>query len=527
MNAPDPAPARDPGARGTLLGRLIGPADDWADAQGGRRPRTLETLLLALLGSLVANAAVAGAYALDALSTAAALAAVLGLLCVSSLLVLVLRYQIKKHLHEPLAQLHGWALGMCDGDLSTRIPAEQAGRFKDLVFHINRLSQALEHLANEMDETVWNQTESLRLKNQSLETLYEVAAAINSADLIDDVLESAARTLMKLVGASGAVVRLRAEAGALDVVRQIGELPPPAADAAFASPDPGARHGGEPGGASGLVMIPLTHQSVQLGVITLHTALGAEADDPEKHKLLQSVGRHLGMAIAKARVDQESKQLSIMHERTAIAHELHDSLAQTLLSLRYQTETLSDSIRSGAGEQARREVSRIRNTLGEANTELRELIANFRAPMAGRTLLDAIEELVDRFRRESGIAVYLQVDGEAPALGEGAKLQVARIVGESLANAQQHSRAKTVRVLLQRRRDECFEVLVEDDGVGMTDDARERSPGEHIGLAVMAERARWLGGTLAIESEPGEGTRVRLGFRAAAQPARGAVAGAS
>ena len=518
----DPHPARDSGARDTLLRRLIGPADDWADAQGGRRPRTLETLLLVLLGSLVANAAVAGAYGLGIIGTATALVLVSGLLCVSSLLVLVLWHQIRKHLHEPLAQLHRWALGMCNGDLSTRIPAQQAGRFKDLVFHINRLSQALEHLANEMDDTVWSQTESLRQKNQSLETLYEVAAAINSADLIDDVLESAARTLMKLVGASGAVVRLRGESGALDVTRQIGEPPPRDGDA-------GAREdAGEPGaGASGLVIVPLTHQSVQLGAITLHTALSGEADDPEKHKLLQNVGRHLGMAIAKARVDRESKQLSIMHERTAIACELHDSLAQTLLSLRYQTETLADSIRSGAGDQARREVSRIRNTLGEANTELRELIANFRAPMVGRTLLDALEDLVERFRRESGIAIYLQVDGAAPVLGEGSKLQIARIVGEALANAQQHSRAKTVRVLLQRRGDDRFEVLVEDDGVGIAPGARERSPGEHIGLAVMAERARWLGGTLGIESEPGEGTRVHLGFRAAVSPARGTAAGVS
>ena len=42
--------------------------------------------------------------------------------------------------------------------------------------------------------------------------------------------------------------------------------------------------------------------------------------------------------------------------------------------------------------------------------------------------------------------------------------------------------------------------------------ARDAAPGEHIGLSVMCERARWLGGTLDIESEPGEGTRVSLAF---------------
>jgi two-component system nitrate/nitrite sensor histidine kinase NarX len=311
VNAPGSTGGREARVGGTLLSRLMRPADDWADAEGGRGPRTLETLMAVLFASLAASAAVAGAYALGVIGNVAALVLIPGLLAVSSLLVLLLWYQIKKHLHEPLAQLHEWALGMCDGDLSTRIASEQAGRFKQLVFHINRLSQALEHLANEMDETVWSQTERLRLKNQSLETLYEVAAAINSADHIDDVLGTAARTLMKLVDASGATVRVRGESGALETLLRIGESPPPVDEASHtgagleACP---ARPGGD-GGAVGLVMIPLTHKSEQLGVITLHTGLSGEADDPEKHKLLQSIGRHLGMAIAKARVDVESKQL--------------------------------------------------------------------------------------------------------------------------------------------------------------------------------------------------------------------------
>jgi two-component system nitrate/nitrite sensor histidine kinase NarX len=216
-----------------------------------------------------------------------------------------------------------------------------------------------------------------------------------------------------------------------------------------------------------------------------------------------------------------------MHERAAIAHELHDSLAQTLLSLRYQTDTLADSVRSGAGEQARREVERIRNTLGEANTELRELIANFRAPVAGRTLLDGLTDLVERFRRESPFAIYLQVGGKLPELTEGANLQIVRIVGEALANAQRHSRAKTVRVLLQCCREGNYEVLIEDDGVGMTIEDRDDHPGEHIGLAVMSERARWLGGSLNVESEPGDGTQVQLSFRAAGRRVPGAAAGAS
>ncbi|MDH5786620.1 MAG: ATP-binding protein, partial [Chromatiales bacterium] len=55
-------------------------------------------------------------------------------------------------------------------------------------------------------------------------------------------------------------------------------------------------------------------------------------------------------------------------------------------------------------------------------------------------------------------------------------------------------------------------VLIEDDGVGMDKPAFSGHPGEHLGLSIMQERARYLGGKLLIESEPGEGTRVQLKF---------------
>ncbi len=65
----------------------------------------------------------------------------------------VLAYQVRYHLFKPLADLRCWALSMCHGDLSARIPlAGRRGEFAKLALHINRLSDALETLANEMDD---------------------------------------------------------------------------------------------------------------------------------------------------------------------------------------------------------------------------------------------------------------------------------------------------------------------------------------------------------------------------------------
>ena len=92
------------------------------------------------------------------------------------------------------------------------------------------------------------------------------------------------------------------------------------------------------------------------------------------------------------------------------------------------------------------------------------------------------------------------------------EVQVLRIIQEALANIRKHSQAHAVRVILRALPDDQFLVLVEDDGVGIQE-PEPGEPGEHLGLKILQERATRIGGTLRIESEPGEGTRVILRFK--------------
>ncbi|MCY4222549.1 MAG: histidine kinase [Thiotrichales bacterium] len=377
MSAPRPDAAERPdlpeGPR-TVFSRFVMPADDWARDDADLGPRTVDVLMLTLLAALAVAAGAAVAWYRGAAGAGVALVVTLVVLGLAAGLAFVAMRKVRRDLHAPLARLYTWALGMCTGDFSTRVPPGEEGAYRKLAFHINRLSEALEGLANEMDDVVGRQTERLREQNASLEL---------------------------------------------------------------------------------------------------------------------------------------SKTLSIVRERAAIAHELHDSLAQTLASLRLQVDMLADSL-SGA-EPAPPELARIQATLESANIELRELIASFRAPVDGRDLRTALEELIARYTAQSAMTVHLQIDGELPELPAGPQLQVVRIVGEALANACTHSGADLVRVLV-RSDAASMRVLVEDDGRGFCMTARDAAPGEHIGLSVMCERARWLDGSLDIESEPGEGTRVSLAF---------------
>ena len=228
--------------------------------------------------------------------------------------------------------------------------------------------------------------------------------------------------------------------------------------------------------------------------------------------LLTSIGHHLGMAIEKSRLDEEANLLSIMEERTRLANELHDSLAQSLASLKFQVRVLDETLHSGEESALWQELERIENSLDEAYTELRELIAHFRAPIDKRGLVPAIEQAVERFRRNSQISAFLQLEWDNAQLPAEVEIQVLRIVQEALANIRKHSKANAVRVLMRASKNKEYMVLVEDDGVGIQDRIIKGGPGEHLGLKILKERASRIGGTLKIESEAGEGTRVILRF---------------
>ncbi|MGI9334339.1 MAG: ATP-binding protein [Gammaproteobacteria bacterium] len=517
-----PAPNRGP--LRNMLDRLTMPIDDWAREGSERGPSYLLVLMGMLLVSLIAAALVTLAWWGRLLAPGHALVALLGALALAAALLLMVMYQVQHHLLRPLSQLYSWAVRMCDGEFGARIPPAQDGRFAKLTYHINRLSEALEDLANEMDATVSRQTERLRAKNESLKVLSEIASAINVSEDVEELLSASARILMKTTGAHAMAVRLRDGDARMRTI---------AAEGAPSGPSARDAGGDDVEFLTGLTVVPLRYMERTYGDISLYTDAASQSFDPELRELLANVGKDLGMAVAKARLDEETHKLSLMRERTALAHELHDSLAQTLAGLGFQVkmlaETLTGEVGTGevgtgqigtgqvaagaAGPCVDKEIESIQLSLDEANTELRELIANFRAPVDGDGMNAALQALVERSSRQSTMTIFAQTDGPVDVIPAGARLQVLRIVREALSNACKHSGARTARVLLRVSADGDGHLLIEDDGSGIDTKPLGRHPGEQIGLSIMDERTRRLGGHLRIDSEPGEGTQVTVTFR--------------
>ena len=193
-------------------------------------------------------------------------------------------------------------------------------------------------------------------------------------------------------------------------------------------------------------------------------------------------------------------------QRADFANELHDSLAQTLASLKFQVRVLDDTLRQDSEQAIWQEMERIQVSIDEANVELRELITHFRAPLNGRGLVPGIRRLMSRFRKETGMEIVLQTQSKEPKFSSEEETQILRIVQESLTNVRKHSRANMVRLLLNEPAKNQFRIIIEDDGEGMLND--NPTDDNHFGLSIMKERANSIGASLAVESEVGEGTRV-------------------
>lgn len=214
--------------------------------------------------------------------------------------------------------------------------------------------------------------------------------------------------------------------------------------------------------------------------------------------------------------EKEKNKILIIEERFKIASELHDSLAQTLASLKIQARVLDESIHQGDDSQMWNELEKLEDSIYKANTEIRELIKQFRTgPKATKNFITELENLIDSFKKEnSSIKIFLQIEDKKVNLSDDQSRNTLKIIQEAITNVVKHSQAKIVRLLVSKEKDNTVNVLVEDDGIGIAKSCfighEEEVSGEHFGISVMKDRANQMNARLDIESEPGEGVRIKL-----------------
>lgn len=208
-----------------------------------------------------------------------------------------------------------------------------------------------------------------------------------------------------------------------------------------------------------------------------------------------------------ARYAATLEQLATSRERNRLARELHDTLAHTLSAVAVQLEATSalwEKDPAAARTMLEQSLGATREGLSEARRAIHALRA---APLEDLGLALAIGNLAQSAAARTGLTLDLQVPEQINSLRPEVEQTVYRIANEALANVTHHANARHLTVWLDRA-DRRLTLTVSDDGRGF--DTTSPPPDGRYGLKGMRERAEMIGGALEIESQPGEGTTVRL-----------------
>ncbi|RME48553.1 MAG: GAF domain-containing protein [Chloroflexi bacterium] len=256
--------------------------------------------------------------------------------------------------------------------------------------------------------------------------------------------------------------------------------------------------------------VPVIFKGQTVGNLYLTDKQGAGEFSAEDEELLTMFATQAAIAIENARLYQQVQALAVATERERIAREMHDGLAQVLSYVNAKSQAVREFLQAGQVEPALVQLQQLEEAAREVYADVREAILGLRTTIGkGRGLFTVLEEYLQRFSEQTGIQTELRVLPEANAFAfdPRAEIQIMRIVQEALTNVRKHARANRAWV--------CFvangawsEVTVEDDGRGFDLNHPRRDAWPCFGLQTMRERAEAVGGSLRVESRPGEGTRV-------------------
>jgi two-component system, NarL family, sensor kinase len=252
--------------------------------------------------------------------------------------------------------------------------------------------------------------------------------------------------------------------------------------------------------------IPLSFGGRPLGIMNVATAAWRKLTRRELD-LLSTIASQVGAAIERARLAEANVGAARMEERARLARDLHDTLTQGLTAIGLHVEAamshLGERPADGAAKELERALDIARSNLNEARRSLRDLRSS---PLEGKPLAEALGALGRQLTADTGVRVTLQVRSGAP-LAPHVETAFFRIASEALTNVRRHAQARDVTITLTSSR-QAARLTIADDGKGFS--MSRRDAGETFGIQGMRERARLLGGTLAVRSSHEGGTKVTV-----------------
>ncbi|ADW67639.1 sensor histidine kinase [Granulicella tundricola] len=224
--------------------------------------------------------------------------------------------------------------------------------------------------------------------------------------------------------------------------------------------------------------------------------------------LLAALAVLAAIALYRRRLQRlQSRFDAVLQERSRIAREVHDTLAQDFVGVSIQLDIVTHLLTSNKTAAALEQVRQTRTLVTEGLAAARQSIWKLRANLAQDSLPTRLAEIVKRYTSDQ-LPIRLKIGGAFRDLDDSTENEILRIAQEALSNVQRHADASEASVDLRYESD-MLVLTIQDNGTGFDPTRAARLEG-HYGISGMKERTTLLGGSLELASTPGTGTTILL-----------------
>ena len=236
--------------------------------------------------------------------------------------------------------------------------------------------------------------------------------------------------------------------------------------------------------------------------------------DAQNNELIVSLTNLISTALSLRKQRQQEHQLILFEERSTIARELHDSLAQSLSYLKIQVSVLERHLKNAGSEPVKapvaQNIEQIKIGLGSAYQQLRDLLVTFRLTIDNDNFDEALHDAASEFALKGDFNITVHNHIMTLNLSATEQIDLIQIVREALSNISRHAQAHNVAIHLEYEDgDKYIVMIIIDDGVGMSGGVDQT---QHHGLMIMKERAHNIGGELIVTDNEPCGTIVTVRF---------------
>jgi len=435
----------------------------------------------------------------------------LGLLALIVLISALTIWMLRRQLVQPLAHLVQAAQTVTQGSFSVRVRHVTSDELGQLGQAFNTMVAEIASMYAHLEDKVEEKTRELKRTNESLELLYRVSQQLSASDLTLENVQAVMREVEAALELGHGMICI-SENGQMPAKIVTGDLTPEEIQVlrsrgcayCFSCAE---KTLGEQAATQPFVTIPIGDGDRLRGVLPILLGANGAPLSHEKARVLETVGRHVSNALINMRRAEEKHRLAVLEERSVIARELHDSIAQSLSYLQIQVTRLEKSLERGG--DTRSIALELKRGLNAAYRELRELIVTFRLRIDAHGFNAALQQTVAEFTDKLGFPVELRNGLSDIVLSGNEEMHVIRIIREALANIEHHAEARQASVAIAVEAGHVVTVGIADDGKGFD---MARTPTNHFGVSIMHDRAQILDGQLEVASSAGAGTRVALKF---------------